>query len=396
MRTPDDNRITRRGLLQRALGTFASAGVVSLFPSAEPAYLSSRSAEVRPKSASLRGKIALEEHFVIPETLAASYGAAGGPEFQRRLEDIGSARIAEMDRGGLDVCILSLVGDGIQAIPDVSEAIRIARRANDHLAEQIARNPGRFKGFAALPLQDPQAAAQELTRCIGELGFSGALVNGYSQIGTADRIVFYDLPQYRDFWATVQQLDVPFYLHPRSAPAHLPAYEGHAWLTGSVWGFASETAIHALRLMGSGLFDDYPKLKVILGHLGEGLPCGIWRIDNRVSRTLGAKPRARLPIGHYLRENFYITTSGNFHTPTLTEVMTEVGADRILYSVDYPFEDVAIASDWFDHAAISDADRTRIARSNAERLFRIQVGVNRRTSSLPLVNTAPGSAQRLV
>jgi len=148
--------------------------------------------------------------------------------------------------------------------------------------------------------------------------------------------------------------------------------------------------------MGSGLFDDYPKLKVILGHLGEGLPCGIWRIDNRVSRTLGAKPRARLPIGHYLRENFYITTSGNFHTPTLTEVMTEVGADRILYSVDYPFEDVAIASDWFDHAAISDADRTRIARSNAERLFRIQVGVNRRTSSLPLVNTAPGSAQRLV
>jgi 2,3-dihydroxybenzoate decarboxylase len=327
--------------------------------------------EARPDSVPAPGKIALEEHFVIPETLAASYGALGGPELQRQLEDIGSARIAEMDRGGLDVCILSLVGDGIQAIPDVSQAIRMARRANDHLAEQIAKNPTRFKGFAALPLQDPQAAAQELTRCIRELEFCGALVNGYSQIGTPDSTVFYDLPQYRDFWATVQQLDVPFYLHPRSASAHQPAYEGHRWLTGSIWGFTAETAIHALRLTGSGLFDDYPKLKVVLGHLGEGLPCSIWRIDNRVSRTLGAKPKARLPIGHYLRENFYITTSGNFSMHTLTEVMMEVGADRILYSVDFPFEDMAIAAEWFDHCAISESDRVKIARTNAQRLFRI-------------------------
>jgi len=276
-----------------------------------------------------------------------------------------------MDRGGLDVCILSLVGPGIQAIPNVSQAVSIASQANDHLAEQIAKNPKRFKGFAALPLQDPQAAAEELTRCVRELRFCGALVNGWTQIGTPDSTVFYDLPQYRDFWATVQQLDVPFYLHPRSASAHQPAYQGHPWLTGSVWGFTAEAAIHALRLMGSGLFDDYPKLKVILGHLGEGLPCNIWRIDNRISRTLGDKPRAKLPIGHYLRENFYITTSGNFRTQTLTEVMTEVGADHILYSVDYPFEDTAIAAEWFDHAAISEADRVIIARTNAQRLFRI-------------------------
>lgn len=123
--------------------------------------------------------------------------------------------------------------------------------------------------------------------------------------------------------------------------------------------------------MGSGLFDDYPKLKVILGHLGEGLPCSIWRIDNRVSRTLAAKPSAKLPIGHYLRENFYITTSGNFRTPTLTEVMMEVGAEHILYSVDYPFEDTGIAADWFDHCAISESDRVKIGRSNAQQLFRI-------------------------
>jgi len=367
----DDSVITRRRLFQHALAISASGGVLSLFTSAKPAHELSRVDKAGPGTAPVPGKIALEEHFVIPETLAASYGAPADPEFQRRLEDMGGARIAEMDRGGLDVCILSLVGDGIQAIPNIPEAIRISRRANDHLAEQIAKNPNRLKGFAALPLQDPYAAAQELTRCIRELGFCGALVNGYSQVDTPDSTVFYDLPQYRDFWGTVQQLDVPFYLHPRSASAHQPAYEGHRWLTGSIWGFTAETAIHALRLMGSGLFDDYPRLKVILGHLGEGLPASIWRIDNRVSRTFGAKPTAKLPIGHYLRENFYITTSGNFRTQTLIEVATEVGADRILYSVDYPFEDTGIAADWFDHCAISESDRIKIARTNAQRLLRI-------------------------
>jgi predicted TIM-barrel fold metal-dependent hydrolase len=363
-------RITRRDFFESGARAVAGAGLLAAGNSANAANVPAPEA-VNANSGPMPDKIALEEHFVIPETLAASYGALGSPEFQRQLEDIGSTRIAEMDRGGLGVCILSLVSDGIQAIPNASEAVRIARLANDHLAEQIAKNPKRFKGFAALPLQDPQAAAQELTRCIRELGFCGALANGYSQIGTPDSAVFYDLPQYRDFWATVQQLDVPFYLHPRSPSPHQPAYEGHRWLTGSIWGFAADTSIHSLRLMGSGLFDDYPKLKIIIGHLGEGIPCNIWRIDNRVSRTLGQKPKAKLPIGHYLRENFYITTSGNFCTQTLTEVMMEVGADHILYSVDYPFEDVAIAAEWFDHAAISEADRSKIGRSNAAQLFRI-------------------------
>jgi len=370
MRTFDQNsRITRRGFLERSARTVAAAGALAAGSSTNAA--TARALETNANSGPMPSKIALEEHFVIPETLSASYGALGGPEFQHSLQEIGSARIAEMDRGGLDVCILSLVGDGIQAIANVSEAIRIARKANDHLAEQITKNPKRFKGFAALPMQDPQSAAQELTRCVRDLGFCGALVNGYSQIGSPDSVVFYDLPQYRDFWATLQQLDVPFYLHPRSAPANQPAYEGHRWLTGSIWGFTSETAIHALRLMGSGLFDDYPKLKVVLGHLGEGLPCSIWRIDNRVSRTLGAKPKAKLPIGHYLRGNFYFTTSGNFRTQTLTEVIMEVGGDRVLYSVDYPFEDTRIAADWFDNCAISELDRSKIGRTNAAQLFRI-------------------------
>jgi len=124
-------------------------------------------------------------------------------------------------------------------------------------------------------------------------------------------------------------------------------------------------------LMGSRLFDDYPRLKLILGHLGEALPCNVWRIDNRISRTLGDRPKAKHPIAHYLLNNFYITTSGNFRTQTLTEVILEAGTDRILYSVDFPFEDMGIAAEWFDHAPLSEADRLKIGRSNAQQLFHL-------------------------
>lgn len=362
-----ESRITRRGFM-------VGSGVLlaSTIPNATSENVAETTKSKHSDLASSVGKIALEEHFDFSETAKASYASFGDQEFQRQISDLGSGRIAEMDRGGVDVCIVSLVGPGIQAIPNAAQAVEVARRANDHLAENIAKNPKRLKGFAALALQDPNAAAQELTRCVKELGFCGALVNGFTQTDDAGSIAFYDLPQYRDFWATVEQLGVPFYLHPRSPlPAHQPAYQGHPWLTGSIWGFTAETSIHALRLMGSGLFDAYPKLKIILGHLGEGLPCSIWRIDNRILRTLQNRPKANHPIGHYLRENFYITTSGNFRTQTLTEVMLEVGSDRILYSVDYPFEDMGLAADWFDHAAISDADRLKIGSTNAQQLFRL-------------------------
>lgn len=362
---------TRRTFFQATAKALAGAGALAAVNS-----ITAASAGVQESASSgpvsMRRKIALEEHFDFAATVKSSYASFGGSEFQRQIQDLGSGRIAEMDRGGVEVSIVSLVGPGIQAIPNPNQAVDVARRANDHLAESIAKNPKRLKGFAALALQDAHAAAQELTRCIKELSFCGALVNGFTQNDDVDSIMFYDMPQYRDFWATVQQLDVPFYLHPRSAiPAHQPAYQGHPWLTGSIWGFTAETSIHALRLMGSGLFDDYPKLKIILGHLGEGLPCNIWRIDNRIARTLQDRPKAKHPIGHYLRENFYITTSGNFRTQTLTEVMLEIGSDRILYSVDFPFEDMGTAAEWFDHAAISEADRSRIGHGNAAQLFRI-------------------------
>src|SRR5262249_53343188 len=283
----------------------------------------------KPTAVPLTGKIALEEHFVLAETIDTSYAVRDlPPETRHKILDVGSERIAEMDRGGLDICILALTAPGVQAVPNAPQPIAQPRRTNDCLAENVAKNPKRLKGFAALPLQDPGAAAEELTRCVRTLGFCGALVNGFSQISQVNSAVFYDLPQYRPFWATVQELDVPFYLHPHDPLiSRQQSYEGYRWLAGSPWGFAVETSIHTLRLMASGLFDEYPKLKVIIGHLGEGLLFGIWRVDHRISRGSGT-PRAKLPMSHYLRENFYITTSGNFHTPALSNVIVEVGSDH--------------------------------------------------------------------
>jgi len=351
----------------------ASASLTGNRYAAKSAVTSEGAADrAKPVERQRADKIALEEHFVLAESIDTSYAVRDlPPEIRHKILDLGSGRIAEMDRGGIDICILSLAAPGVQGVPNIKQAVAQARRTNDCLAENLARNPRRLKGLATLPLQDPEAAAQELTRCVKDLGFCGALVNGFSQIGDADSAVYYDSPQYRPFWATVEALDVPFYLHPRDPLASRQQYyEGYPWLAGSPWGFAVETSIHALRLMASGLFDEYPKLKVIIGHLGEGLPFGIWRVDHRISRG-GCTLRAKLPLGHYLRENFYITTSGNFRTQALTNVILEVGADRILYSVDYPFEDMVEAKDWFDSAPISQSDRMKIARTNAQKLFRL-------------------------
>jgi gamma-resorcylate decarboxylase len=321
------------------------------------------------------GKIILEEHFATEATLGDSevFGTHVWTELGPRLTDIGDKRLRFMDESGVELMILSLNAPAVQAIPDVKRAVAVAREANDLLAREVQKRPDRFQGLAALPMQDPDAAAQELQRCVNELKFIGALVNGFSQVGKPDTAVYYDLPQYRPFWAAVERLDVPFYLHPRNPlPSQAPNYEGHPWLYGPTWAFAAETAVHALRLIGSGLFDEHPRLKIILGHLGEGIPTYLWRIDNRNS-WMKAKHKyaARKWVADYFRANFYLTTSGNFHTPTLMEAITEMGADRVMFSADYPFEDIGEAAAWFDRTEISEADRLKIGRMNALKLFHL-------------------------
>ncbi len=319
-------------------------------------------------------KIALEEHFAIEETLSDSLGfvpRSHQQELKARLLDIHDRRLRLMDDYGIEMMILSLNAPAVQAISDSKRAEEVAHRANDVLAEAVAKRPDRFRAFAALAMQDAEGAARELERCVKELGFVGALVNGFSEVGEA--AVYYDIPEYRPFWAVVEGLDVPFYLHPRNPlPKMAAIYDGHPWLYGPTWAFAQETAGHALRLMCSGLFDEHPRLAIILGHLGEGIPYNLWRIDNR-NAWLDLPPTypAKRLIADYFRQNFYVTTSGNFSTSTLVEAIAEMGADQVLFSCDWPFENVDHAAKWFDAAAISEADRQKIGRQNAARLFKL-------------------------
>ena len=320
-------------------------------------------------------KIGLEEHFAIPDTLNDSKGFLGDhvwPELEKRLLDMQDYRLSQMDKHGMQMMILSLNAPAIQAIPDVKKATETARKANDFLAAEVKKRPDRFQAFAALAMQDPDEATRELVRCVKQLGFRGALVNGFSSI-EKEAMVYLDDRRYDGFWAECAKLDVPFYLHPRNPlPSASQIYEGHPWLLGPTWAFGQETAVHALRLMASGLFDRHPRLQIVIGHLGEGLPYSIWRVDHRNAWTK-APPRypAKKKLGDYFRDNFHLTVSGNFRTQTLIDAILEVGSDRILFSTDWPFENVDHAADWFDTCPISEADRLKIGRTNAERLFKL-------------------------
>jgi 2,3-dihydroxybenzoate decarboxylase len=323
----------------------------------------------------MNNKVVLEEHFAIADSVreSAQYAVPGqGHVLERRLLDLDGERLEEMDRNGIAFAILSLNAPGVQSMFDTRKAIDYATRANDTLAAAVARHPSRYAGFAAVAMQDPDAACKEVTRAIKDLKFKGVMLSGYSQIGDAQTISYYDDPRYRPFWATLAELGVPFYLHPRDPlPERTTFYDGHPWLRGASWAFGVETATHALRLMASGIFDTHPALTGILGHLGETLPYCIWRFDHRVAKRSPDIP-AKRPFTEYLRKNFYVTTSGNYHTNTLRCAIEELGAERVMFSVDYPFEECADAAKWFDTCDISASEREKIGRTNAAQLFSLK------------------------
>ncbi|MBV9817915.1 MAG: amidohydrolase [Solirubrobacterales bacterium] len=339
----------------------------------------------------MQGKIAIEEHFVtagLEHTLFPTIGwdPDEWADVQRRLGEAGSLRLEEMDRHGVEIAVLSLAAPCIQLIADPYEAVVQARASNDALAGVVESHPDRFAGFAALPMQDPKAAANELARSVEELGFRGALVNGYSNLG--DGIAYYDEPQFLPVWERLAELGVPLYLHPRNPwESQMRIYEDRGELLGPAWAFAVETATHALRLITSGLFDRFPDLTVILGHLGEMLPFAVDRLQQRLSHVPAFSLQRSAPA--YLRENFYVTTSGNFHTQSLIGALLQVGADRIMFAVDYPFESHADAAAWFDTVAISEPDRLKIGRTNAQRL--LGLSPTETTGDMRARAAAPGS-----
>ncbi|MFN0074151.1 MAG: amidohydrolase family protein [Chloroflexota bacterium] len=310
--------------------------------------------------------IALEEHYYDAE-VAATYGKdRQSQRIRERLDDVEALRLREMDEGGIDIQVLSHGAPSTQRM-DAETAVQLARGANDRLKAIIDGRPDRFAGFAALPTPDPKAAADELERAVTKLGLKGAMVHGLTNG------VFFDDRRFWPICERAQELDVPIYLHPATPhPTVTEIYYGDyvkdfPQLNTAGWGFTVETATQGIRMVLSGVFDAYPRLKIILGHLGEGLPFSLWRIDQALSRK-GNMPMA---FKDAFCEHFWITTSGNFSTPALLCSMMEMGIDRILFSIDYPFVDNAPGTEWMDKVPLCSEDRNKILHGNVQRLLKL-------------------------
>jgi predicted TIM-barrel fold metal-dependent hydrolase len=319
--------------------------------------------------------IALEEHYLDAEV--ARHWKEGGPEsrpgaLRERLLDVAELRIREMDEAGIDVQVLSHSAPATQRL-DAETAPRVAREANDRLLHVVQSSKGRFEAFACLPSANPKAAADELERAVTKLGFKGAMIHGLTN-GK-----FIDERQFWPIFERAQALDVPIYVHPAVPhPAVVEAYyqdylKAFPGLLTAAWGFTVETATQGIRLVLSGLFDEYPGLKIILGHLGEGLPFLLWRIDMALSRdrSNGSQGNRQTPFRETFRNHFWITTSGNFSTPALLCSVMEMGVDRILFSVDYPFVPNPPGVRWMEHVPLSTGDRDKILNGNAKKLLKL-------------------------
>ena len=311
--------------------------------------------------------IALEEHYWDRELAAQFAGVESvrGEETLKRLYDLSELRIREMDEAGIDMQILSHGAPSAQKLSG-ADAVALTRRVNDRLHAAVSANPKRFAAFAALPTSEPKAAADELERTT-RLGFKGPMIHGLANGA------FLDDKRFWPIFERAQALDVPVYLHPSvPLPAVMDAYykdyaKDFPMVIRAAWGFTVETATQAIRLVLSGLFDAYPRLKIVLGHLGETLPFLVWRVDQALSRP-GAKT---LSFRDVFCERFYITTSGNFSNPALLCCVMEMSIDRILFAVDWPFVANKPAVDWMRTAPLCNEDKAKILSGNAKRLFRL-------------------------
>jgi predicted TIM-barrel fold metal-dependent hydrolase len=317
--------------------------------------------------------ITLEEHFMTPAFLEGpGHPLKEWPEMAPILEkgcDLGDNRIADMDAAGIDMQVLSLSAPGVQQL-DASEAIDLAHDINDSLADAVRRNPNRLAGFAVMPTPSPDSAADELERMVRERGFKGAVIHGHTRGRYLDEEFFWPILK------RAEALQVPIYLHPTLPPQPvIKAYytgnfsmEVTNWLAMAGWGWHIETAVHMIRIILSGAFDQYPHLQFIIGHLGEALPFMLPRLN----RTLPVElTKLNRPMGAYLRENIHYTISGFNFMPAFLDLLLEVGVDRIMFSADYPHASMIEAHNFLNHLPLSPADRERIAHGNAEILLSI-------------------------
>src|SRR5215471_2056482 len=338
----------------------------------------------QPDNSKTMRTITLEEHYATPAFMEGPgrqikdqaqavrdhpQVAAGLKALLDRLCDLDDRRIADMDEAHIDMQVLSLTSPGTEQL-DASDAVALAREANDLLAEAVRRHPSRFAGFAALPTAVPEAAAEELERTIRAYGFKGAVINGHIQGRYLDDPFFWPILE------RAEALQVPIYLHPTPPTPQVIAasYTGHyapevtVALSTAAWGWHIETAIHVLRLILGGAFDRYPRLQVIIGHLGETLPFMLPRLD--LALPVQVTKLAR-PMGAYLRENLHYTFSGFNYLPAFLDLLLQVGINRIMFSADYPYSSMVQARTFLEQLPVSPADKEQIAHGNAERLLHL-------------------------
>jgi predicted TIM-barrel fold metal-dependent hydrolase len=337
-------------------------------------------------------RIATEEAFAIPEQFDGYRAlgrstwsspdivfwsrALGNPDTRLAdaLLDLDDTRIADMDANGVDVQLLLLTSPGVQ-IFDADTASEMAELANDRLAEAIARHPDRFAGLATFAPQDPDRAAREMERATRELDLNGFVVNSHTEGEYLDQEKFWPILE------AAEALDAPIYIHPRPLPQSAigPYLDQELW--AGIWGYAAETGLHGLRLITSGVLDRFPRLKIVLGHMGEGLPFWVYRMDymSRLLRRIGTQKHYELDPSEYLRRNFLITTSGMNHHPPLELCLTVLGADNVMWAIDYPYQQTPECVEFMDSAPVSDAVRAQLYAGNAERVF----GIGARAAARP-------------
>jgi 2,3-dihydroxybenzoate decarboxylase len=311
-------------------------------------------------------KIALEEHFLSPGLIdywrptMTEVAPQVVETLHRRLTDFGDERLGIMDNAGIAKAVLSVSGPGVQAERDAALATKRAAEANDFLADVIARQPDRYAGFAHLALQDAAGAARELERCVNELGFKGAMINGHTNG------LYLDDRSLDPFWERAEALGALVYIHPTDPLAPAPVLNGVPALRRATWEWGFETGSHALRLVFSGLFDRFPKAKLALGHMGETLPYLLWRFDSR-AKLYGVKLK-REP-SEYIRDNIVVTVSGVYAAEPLRCALDALGRDKVMFAADYPFENAEEAGHFMDTVALDERERADVAYNNAVKLL---------------------------
>ena len=385
-----------------ALARIALTASVAVLPTSLTAEASHQSQGLQSNASGTRlRKIAAEEAFTIPEIAAAVRDVVrrGGPNldlkllrlvydtpaeaaptspsspagsrdalartFLPRLLDIGAGRLADMDASGVDVHLLSLTMPGVQMF-ERDTAVALARLSNDRLSEAVRRYPTRFAGLASFAPQDVAAATKEMERAINTLKLSGFLVNSHTENG------YLDEPRFWPILEAAEALDAPLYIHPRAPSDGMAAPFRDYRMEGSIWGYGMETGTHAVRLMLSGVLDRFPRLRIVLGHMGEAVPFWLWRLDYMASPGSRGDLRNQLKASEYFRRNFAITTSGLEDPLVLRFCVDKIGIENVMWAIDYPYQPTAPAVAFLESAQLSDLERARVAHGNAERIFRLR------------------------